>query len=82
MTINKFESKDKGLNIEIEVNDSKFAYFGDVNLDGSYCAEEGYSDDNTHGFVFNIKEKDSYKLIVEPIIKYKFPVDIDFTKDN
>jgi len=52
-----------------------------VNLDGSYCAEEGYSENNTHEFVFNIKEKDNYKLIVEPIIKYKIPIDIDFTKE-
>ena len=81
ITINKFERNDKGLNIEIEVNDSNFSYFGDVNLDGSYCAEEGYSENNTHEFVFNIKEKDNYKLIVEPIIKYKIPIDIDFTKE-
>lgn len=81
ITINKFERNDKGLNIEIEVNDSSFSYFGDVNLDGSYCAEEGYSENNTHEFVFNIKEKDNYKLIVEPIIKYKIPIDIDFTKE-
>jgi len=59
ITINKFERNDKGLNIEIEVNDSNFSYFGDVNLDGSYCAEEGYSENNTHEFVFNIKEKDT-----------------------
>lgn len=52
-----------------------------MNLDGSYCAEEGYSENNTHEFVFNIKEKDNYKLIVEPIIKYKIPIDIDFTKE-
>lgn len=52
-----------------------------MNLDGSYSAEEGYSENNTHGFVFNIKEKDNYKLIVEPIIKYKIPIDIDFTKE-
>ena len=82
ITINKFERNDKGLNIEIEVNDSNFSYFGDVNLDGSYCAEEGYSENNTHEFVFNIKEKDNYKLIVEPIIKYKIPIDIDFTKEQ
>ncbi len=30
ITINKFERNDKGLNIEIEVNDSNFSYFGDV----------------------------------------------------
>ena len=52
-----------------------------MNLDGSYCAEEGYSENNSLEFVFNIKEKDNYKLIVEPIIKYKIPIDIDFTKE-
>ena len=50
-----------------------------MNLDGSYSAEEGYSENNTHGFVFNIKEKDNYKLIVEPIIKYKIPIDIKYS---
>lgn len=81
ITINKLEHKDKRLNIEIKVNDSNLSYFGDVSLDGNYCAEEGYSEDNTHGFVFDIKEKDSYKLVIEPIVKYKLPVDIDFTKE-
>ena len=31
-------------------------------------------------FVFNIKEKDNYKLIVEPIIKYKIPIRHRFYK--
>ena len=70
MMIAKFSLKADGFLIghKAEVN---------IRLDDTYP----YSENNTHEFVFNIKEKDNYKLIVEPIIKYKIPIDIDFTKE-
>lgn len=76
--INKFERSEEGLNLEVKVSDRGFSYFGEVSLDGDYHSIEGSSEENTHNFVFDIDEKDSYDLVIEPIIEYKIPIDIDF----
>lgn len=79
ITINGYKYENGKLNLEVKGDDSTFEFFSEVSLDGEH-PQQDYSEGNKHNFIFNLSEKDNYKLIIEPIAKYKIPIGIDFKK--